>query len=1022
MAAQAKLEHNNFTAGELSPWLRNRTNLDRYAAGLALCRNFVLIPEGGVTRRPGSRMVLPLKIESQGGRLIPFRFSGSDSYMLVLNGGVMRFLRNGGFVLAGPTPYEIAIPWTAADLPNVRWAQEGNAAWLTCPGFEPRELRRFAHDNWTLSLYRPSGGPIEIQNVDQAKTIEASSMTGTVTLTSAGVSFTAGDVGSVWRLDESDLSLIANWKADEAITVPTEPLPVGTNFQIGFNNQGNAWDGVGGTSATRNGVGTAAMLGRSFVPATSIRQAQVNGDGLGTTAGLGLALYGRVGAAPVTTTDGVLLASLSLPGTIGVFSVALNSNNTTTEWDHLWIRTNNPSASVPSISTIVWSRFSAGGNVVLRRYNGNVYQAIAGSNAGVAPPVHTEGDVLSETGGMVWRYRHGPYGMARITAFTDAAHVTAEVIKTLPDSVVARATYRWWAGAWNAVDGWPEGVLLIDRGLLFWRGREFWMTTVDNLNDFEVTVLPDSAVAQALRSRDGALPDIEWALDNGVIVMGCRDNEIIVRAPQTFDPLTSSNIRAPPGSKKGSCPQVPAGLEDGAMFISRSRARLFYVAFDPDTQKLAPVETSISGRHLLERAHASEIAWQPDPWQVLWGCCQDGTLFGLTFSIEHKIAGMHSHALTNGFVEDVKAIPSSDEGVSEVYLIVRRVIDGVTRRFAEQLGSYFEGGSVPETMIAAAGGTIIGDMTAGTGLGAAFDGDIIETSAGLRAEKGAALNGYVGKTFATPLRITKVEAFPTTNNGFSTGVNVRITLYARRGTPPAHATDGTALGTTGMVADSLAVQTIVNSANGNTEWSHVWIALEPELIGPQTLWVTEVQFYTATPGAVGAWFFDSALEYSGAPATTISGLGHLVGQEVGILADYAAHPRKVVSAAGQVVLERPTARAVIGLPIDARIVDLPRNIALREGQSKGARKRASHALVDLVDTIGGSLSCNGGRFEDLALTGGSNYGAPPLLFTGMKRALMVGPLQDEAEVTLRAAEGMPMTITGLGPELDIVEE
>src|SRR5262245_16930672 len=143
MAARGKVEKNNFTAGEISPWLHNRTDNERYTNGVELLRNFVILTEGGITRRPGTRFVLPLKDETQLGTPIPFRYSGADSYMLVLNAGAIRFIRDGGFIQSGGAPYEVTgLPYAASELARVRWAQEGNTAWLTHGSYQPRKLVR----------------------------------------------------------------------------------------------------------------------------------------------------------------------------------------------------------------------------------------------------------------------------------------------------------------------------------------------------------------------------------------------------------------------------------------------------------------------------------------------------------------------------------------------------------------------------------------------------------------------------------------------------------------------------------------------------------------------------------------------------------------------------------------------------------------------------------------------------------------------------------------------------------------
>src|SRR4051794_39244767 len=110
-------ERYTFAAGEVGRKLRARQDLARYQIGVAACENMVALIEGGLTRRPGFQFVLELKDQNVTGALIPFRYSGTDSYMLVINGGKARVLRNGGFVTTGGgSPYEFDVPWTDADI------------------------------------------------------------------------------------------------------------------------------------------------------------------------------------------------------------------------------------------------------------------------------------------------------------------------------------------------------------------------------------------------------------------------------------------------------------------------------------------------------------------------------------------------------------------------------------------------------------------------------------------------------------------------------------------------------------------------------------------------------------------------------------------------------------------------------------------------------------------------------------------------------------------------------------------
>lgn len=83
-----------FTAGEISPRLEGRTNLEKYSQGLSDLTNMVVMPHGGVTRRPGTEFLGEVKSSSVKTRLIPFQFKTSDTYILEFGNQIMRVFRN----------------------------------------------------------------------------------------------------------------------------------------------------------------------------------------------------------------------------------------------------------------------------------------------------------------------------------------------------------------------------------------------------------------------------------------------------------------------------------------------------------------------------------------------------------------------------------------------------------------------------------------------------------------------------------------------------------------------------------------------------------------------------------------------------------------------------------------------------------------------------------------------------------------------------------------------------------------
>ena len=97
--ARSAPSFSSFAAGEISPLLEGRTGIEKYREGLADLTNMVVMPQGGVKRRPGTEFLGEVKASSVKTRLIPFQFKTSDTYILEFGDSIMRVYRNGAQVL-----------------------------------------------------------------------------------------------------------------------------------------------------------------------------------------------------------------------------------------------------------------------------------------------------------------------------------------------------------------------------------------------------------------------------------------------------------------------------------------------------------------------------------------------------------------------------------------------------------------------------------------------------------------------------------------------------------------------------------------------------------------------------------------------------------------------------------------------------------------------------------------------------------------------------------------------------------
>jgi len=88
-----------FAKGELAPDLYGRFDVDAYQSALRKARNVMVLKHGGLTKRPGTRLVAEVYNAAQPSRLIPFQFSLTQTYALEMGHGYMRVASAGGLVL-----------------------------------------------------------------------------------------------------------------------------------------------------------------------------------------------------------------------------------------------------------------------------------------------------------------------------------------------------------------------------------------------------------------------------------------------------------------------------------------------------------------------------------------------------------------------------------------------------------------------------------------------------------------------------------------------------------------------------------------------------------------------------------------------------------------------------------------------------------------------------------------------------------------------------------------------------------
>jgi len=186
-------------AGELSPYMDARSDVEKYRSGCRTLENMVVLPYGGVYRRAGTEYLGEAKNDDKRCRLIGFNFSATTTYVLEMGHQYIRVWSNGAPVLSGGIPFEVASPYTEAQLREVQYVQINDVMYLVHGAHPPHKLSRLADNDWTLQQVQWKYPPLLDRNIT-ATTIASSSATGSATLTASAATFESGHAGSQWAI------------------------------------------------------------------------------------------------------------------------------------------------------------------------------------------------------------------------------------------------------------------------------------------------------------------------------------------------------------------------------------------------------------------------------------------------------------------------------------------------------------------------------------------------------------------------------------------------------------------------------------------------------------------------------------------------------------------------------------------------------------------------------------------------------------------------------------------------------
>jgi hypothetical protein len=202
-----KLFQASFTAGEISPLLHARVDLARYSTAVKELVNFIVLPQGGITRRPGFQQLRP-SVDQQGKiKLVPFKYNIEDTCMLEMTEGVIVVWAQGEAKLS----FSSADLYKADELYDLRYVQSGNVIFFAHQNHPVQMFTRKSMTEWTLE-------ELEVENMP---TLGGSGKT------DGSQTVTADVVGSQWEITYSD-GIFADLKPGDVFSLD---LPFGGKIE-----------------------------------------------------------------------------------------------------------------------------------------------------------------------------------------------------------------------------------------------------------------------------------------------------------------------------------------------------------------------------------------------------------------------------------------------------------------------------------------------------------------------------------------------------------------------------------------------------------------------------------------------------------------------------------------------------------------------------------------------------------------------------------------------------------------------
>ena len=286
-------------------------------------------------------------------------------------------------------------------------------------------------------------------------------------------------------------------------------------------------------------------------------------------------------------------------------------------------------------------------------------------------------------------------GHAKVTGFTDATVVTVEI---LVDTGSASASTDWSLGAFSETTGHPSCVSFFEQRLAFAATLSqpqtvFFSKSGDYENmDANIggTVADDDAIIYTIASNQ--VNAIRFMAAGRTLIIGTAGGEFTVSGGGDNDAVTPTNILIKKQSNHGAANIDAVAVANATLFVQRAKRKIRELAYNFDVDGYIAPDLTILAEHVTDGG-IIEMAYQEEPLAIIWCVRNDGELVALTYQREQQVVAWHRHVFGGVFgsskavCESVAVIPT-DDNEYELYMIIKRTINGATKRYVEFLNTF----------------------------------------------------------------------------------------------------------------------------------------------------------------------------------------------------------------------------------------------------------------------------------------------------------------------------------------------